>query len=136
MKASQALVALVEQHARIRELAARTSTAATLYLAGGGGGEAFPQALAALRRALAEHNACEEAFLEPHLARDPAVGARRVSRMLEEHRAEHAAFAAALKGEDRELALRMPDLLEELEAHLQAEERTFLNAAVLKDPAG
>ena len=102
-------------------------------LAGGTRTAAFHQALVDLRGALLEHNVCEEAFLQPLLAAEPAAGAARVKRMMEEHVAEHAAFVGALEGDELEVARRIPDLIEELEAHMQAEERTFLNLAVLRD---
>ena len=51
--------------------------------------------------------------------------------MLEEHVAEHAAFRELLVGTAEDVAARMDDLVDELDAHMAAEERTFLNAAVL-----
>jgi hypothetical protein len=51
--------------------------------------------------------------------------------MLEEHVAEHAAFWDLLAGPASEVAARMDELLEELDAHMAAEERTFLSPLVL-----
>ena len=51
--------------------------------------------------------------------------------MLEEHAGEHVAFQAALTGTDHEVAAGMADLCEEVDAHMAAEERTFLSPGVL-----
>jgi hypothetical protein len=53
--------------------------------------------------------------------------------MMEEHRAEHAVIRAALTGTDRDVAHRVADLRELVEAHMAAEERTFLSRGVLRD---
>jgi iron-sulfur cluster repair protein YtfE (RIC family) len=135
MKPSQALLSLLEQHARLRDLAGAALSAAARRLAADGPTSAFHQSIVDLRRALAEHNVCEEAFLSPMLHADTTMGAARVKRMMEEHVAEHAAFRAAIQGDDLEVARGLPDLVEELEAHMQAEERTFLSPAVLRDAA-
>ena len=131
---------LVRQHAQIRALAARVLGEATAQLGAMAAGEtpctAFHDSLIELRAVLTAHNAYEEAYLAPMLAVDAAMGPRRVSRMLEEHMAEHAAMVATLTGAELDVARRIPELVEELEAHLQAEERTFLSAAVLRDRQG
>ena len=51
--------------------------------------------------------------------------------MLEEHVAEHAAFWEMLTGSTVEVAARMDELIDELDAHMAAEERTFLSPLVL-----
>ncbi len=135
MKPSQALLSLLQQHARLRDLASAALSAAARRLAGDRPSSEFHQSIVDLRRALAEHNVCEEAFLDPLLRADKTVGAARVRRMMEEHIAEHAAFSAALEGDDLEVARGISDLVEELDAHMQAEERTFLSPAVLRDDA-
>ncbi|MEO8702775.1 MAG: hypothetical protein ABI867_22210 [Kofleriaceae bacterium] len=53
--------------------------------------------------------------------------------MLEEHLAEHAAFWELLCGSRAEVAGRIEELAEELEAHMVAEERTFLSSATLRE---
>ena len=53
--------------------------------------------------------------------------------MLEEHVAEHSAFWDYLKGTRGEVADKISDLAEELDAHMAAEERTFLSPVTLRD---
>ena len=50
----------------------------------------------------------------------------------EEHVAEHAALWEMLTGEVGEVAARMSDLIDDLDAHMAAEERTFLSPLVLR----
>jgi iron-sulfur cluster repair protein YtfE (RIC family) len=93
---------------------------------------ALERAVDALRRAFARHNQSEEALLAPILRVDPAWGPARIARMLEEHSAEHGAFRAMLDGTSLEVAARLPDLADDLDAHMAAEERTFLSPGVLR----
>ena len=58
-----------------------------------------------------------------------------IDRMLEEHVGEHAAFWEALAGSPDGVALRIDDLVDELDAHMAAEERTFLSPLVLHPEA-
>jgi iron-sulfur cluster repair protein YtfE (RIC family) len=132
MKPSEARAQLLAQHARIRALLEGAGTAARQVLAGAGGVD-FRRIADELRAALVEHNLAEEAVLEPILRAGDAWGPVRVSRMIEEHAGEHAAFREALDGTDGEVAARMADLAEEIEAHMLAEERTFLSPSVLRD---
>ena len=60
-----------------------------------------------------------------------AWGPERVKRMHEEHVDEHLVIWGLLTGP--EVLARFDDIAEELEAHMQAEERTFLSPKVLKD---
>jgi hypothetical protein len=71
--------------------------------------------------------------LEPLLSRSDAWGPRRVDRMFEEHKGEHAALLAAMDVSTANVAAELADLCEELEAHMAAEERTFLSPRVLDD---
>ena len=93
---------------------------------------ALERAVDALRQAFARHNDSEEALLEPILREDPAWGPARIARMIEEHSAEHAAFRAMLAGTSLEVAARLPELAEDIDAHMAAEERTFLSPGVLR----
>jgi iron-sulfur cluster repair protein YtfE (RIC family) len=86
-----------------------------------------------LRGAFAEHNALESSLIEPLLRGSPRWGKVLVDRMLEEHVAEHAAFWSLLAGTTDDVASRMDDLVDELDAHMAAEERTFLSPQVLRD---
>jgi iron-sulfur cluster repair protein YtfE (RIC family) len=141
MTPSQTRDKLLQQHARLRELMSAAAKLAARLLAAGAVDAAatdealleFRGAVQDLRAAVAEHNETEEAILAPVLRAADAWGPLRVDRMIEEHAAEHAAFRAALAGDELDVAERMGDLAEELDAHMAAEERTFLSAAVLRD---
>jgi hypothetical protein len=61
------------------------------------------------------------------------VGSLLVDRMLEEHVAEHAAFWEILSGTRGEIADPIDDLADEIDAHMLAEERTFLSPVTLRD---
>jgi iron-sulfur cluster repair protein YtfE (RIC family) len=133
MKPSEARKLLLEQHGRLRELFAAAEELAARLLAGEMVGDELRCVLTDLRNAFAEHNASEERVLDPLLSAGDAWAPLRVKRMVEEHTAEHAAFREALTGETVEVAARIADLAEDVDAHMQAEERTFLSAAVLRD---
>ena len=92
----------------------------------------FRLALTELRDAFAQHNISEEELLWHMLSDADAWGAARVRLMIEEHVGEHCAMRAALVDE-LDVASRMRDLAEELLAHMDAEERTFLDPSVLRD---
>jgi hypothetical protein len=53
--------------------------------------------------------------------------------MFEEHAAEHASFREAMTGSALAIAARMAELAEDVDAHMAAEERTFLSPGVLRD---
>ena len=72
--------------------------------------------------------------MSAELLHGPAAwGSLMVDRMLEEHVAEHAAFWELLSGTQAEVAERIGELAEELDAHMAAEERTFLSPVTLRD---
>ncbi|HKA87035.1 MAG TPA: hemerythrin domain-containing protein [Haliangiales bacterium] len=133
MNPSEARAHILREHDRLRELLAAAETAAARLLAGVDDADRFRGIVAELRTALAEHNAHEEALIEPMLAGVDAVAPLRIRRMVEEHAAEHAALRAHLAGPEAEIAHRMSDLAEDLLAHMEAEERTFLHPRVLGD---
>jgi hypothetical protein len=91
--------------------------------------------IAELRRAFEEHNRYEEAALRPLLADQDRWGPARVGRMLEEHVGEHQAFIACLTRDTPCTTAALAEFVEEVDAHMAAEERVFLNVAVLRDPA-
>jgi hypothetical protein len=134
MEPSEMRALLLAQHDRLRELLSAAQREAEHVLRGCAT-TALQPILLELRRAFSTHNASEEALLMPILRRDPAWGGPRVERMLEEHTGEHVAFGAALTGSDLEVAARMADLVEDVDAHMAAEERTFLHPGVLRDDA-
>ena len=133
MLPSEARAYLLAQHHSLRTQLATCGAEARRLLAGEPRADELWRALVVLRRGFAIHNETEKAWLEPLLHRSQAVGPLRIARMIEEHVAEHAAFNAMLVGTDREVAARMTDIIDEIEAHMAAEERTFLSVAVLRD---
>jgi iron-sulfur cluster repair protein YtfE (RIC family) len=124
---------LLAQHARIRELLESVQALAAALARGEPVALQLEVGLEDLRRSVGEHNRAEQAILEPILRMDAAWGPLRVERMIEEHAAEHAAFEDALVGTDQEVAARLADLAEDIDAHMMAEERIFLSAGVLRD---
>ena len=135
MEPTHARAVLLEQHERLRCRLTEAQTVADRVLAGEGVEPALQEHIDGLRTAFAEHNASEEALLEPILRLDFAWGPARIARMLEEHSGEHASFREAMEGPILAIAARMGDLVEQIDAHMAAEERTFLSPAVLRDDA-
>jgi hypothetical protein len=86
--------------------------------------------VARLRLAFDAHNRFEEQLLRPALLAADAFGEVRVERMLEEHVVEHREMRARL-GSGATADLR--EVIATLRAHLDAEERYFLSAKVLRD---
>lgn len=133
MDPSQARAHLLSEHAELRAVLARAERIAADALAGSSASVQLRDILQICRDLFAAHNASEERLLGPILQQDPAWGQARIDRMMEEHRAEHAEMRAALTGRDRDVAARVADLREIIEAHMDAEERTFLSRSVLRD---
>lgn len=134
LEPSKARTVLLAQHERLRQLLDEMQRVATRVLAGEAVLADLAVRLEAVRNAFALHNATEEAMLEPILRIDFAWGPARIARMLEEHAAEHTSLRAALAGADLEVAAGIAELVEDIDAHMAAEERTFLSAGVLRDP--
>jgi len=94
----------------------------------------FGDAVFALLQELLDHNRSEETLLEPLLRAGDTYSPQRISRMFEEHAGEHELMRQALHGSDLGgVAQSMPEFGETLRAHMDAEERTFLHARVLRD---
>lgn len=130
MDALEARTVLLRQHDDLRRILDQVRAAADHDRA------ALPALLVALRAAFADHNAAEERLLEPILRLDYAWGPARVARMVEEHAGEHAALRASA---DPALddAAAIASLVEQIAAHMDAEERTVLAIGVLRDdPVG
>jgi iron-sulfur cluster repair protein YtfE (RIC family) len=93
-------------------------------------------ALAQLRSDFDEHNRTETSLLLPLLLRASqgrdTRGTQLAERMLEEHVAEHAAFWRRIEAPPDDVAANMDELSEELDAHMAAEERTFLSPLILR----
>jgi len=132
MNPSEARNQLLQEHARLRVLVRTAEDAAHRLLTGKDDLGPFRLALTELRDAFAQHNISEEELLWHMLSDADAWGPVRVRGMIEEHVGEHCAMRAAL-ADELDIAPRMRDLAEELLAHMDAEERTFLDSSVLRD---
>jgi iron-sulfur cluster repair protein YtfE (RIC family) len=133
MNAAQARTTLIAQHDRIRYLLESCTRLARLQRSGDAVTTELDVALARLRDEVAAHNQAETAIVADLLHGPAAWGSLLVDRMLEEHVAEHAAFWDLLCGAQSEVADRIEHLAEELDAHMAAEERTFLSPMTLRD---
>jgi len=134
MKPSVTRALLLEQHEGIRRRLAAVEELAADFRARAPVREAFATAIMVLLEALIQHNRAEESLLEPLLREGDGYADQRVSRMFEEHVNEHELIRKTLRGHDLgAVAEAVPDLAETLRAHMEAEERTFLHARVLRD---
>jgi len=133
MNATEARTTLLAQHDAIRHKLEACKALAKRHRAGQEVVGALDDALGQLRDELAQHNQTETAIIGQLLHGPAAWGSLLVDRMLEEHVAEHAAFWEILSGTHAEVAGRIDDLAEEIDAHMLAEERTFLSPVTLRD---
>jgi hypothetical protein len=124
---------LIGQHDRLRVHVEACTRLAKLYLVGEDVGTELDLALEGLRDEFSAHNEAETRVIRELLHGPAAWGSLMIDRMLEEHVAEHAAFWEILQGTRNEVAARVEDLADELDAHMAAEERTFLAPATLHD---
>jgi hypothetical protein len=136
MDPSEAREQLLSQHDHLRQLLADAVATAAAVLAGKPASTELAERLEELRLAFVEHNDFEQSVLEPVLRQGDAWAPKRVARMIEEHAAEHAAFAAFFAGSVLEMARGLGELAEQVDAHMAAEERTFLSPAVLPGQRG
>ncbi|MEO8845491.1 MAG: hemerythrin domain-containing protein [Kofleriaceae bacterium] len=135
MDAHAARTKLLAQHDQIRMRLSTCSVLGRRLLDGERVRFELDEALAALRSAFIEHNATETDLIRPLLRDSPNWGTVLIDRMLEEHVAEHAAFWELLAGPAHDVALRIDELIEDLDSHMAAEERTFLSPLVLHPDA-
>jgi 2-isopropylmalate synthase len=133
MHPSDARRRCLAQHDWLRAMLLQTGNLARELLGGQPVDHLFEVSLRRLRDAYTAHNAFELAVLEPMILDDNAVGAARVARMVEEHAAEHAALEELLIGSAADVAARFDEFAELVDAHMAAEERTFLSTQVLHD---
>lgn len=133
MDATEARTTLLAQHDRIRNLLALCSRLAAQQRAGDPVTTELDEALALLRDEVAAHNLAETTIVGDLLRGPAAWSSLMVDRMFEEHIAEHAAFWELLCGTQAEVAERINELAEDLDAHMAAEERTFLSPLTLRD---
>jgi hypothetical protein len=132
MNATEARSTLLAQHQCIRLQLEVCTRLARSQRDGGEVSAELNTALAKLRDEVAEHNQAETAIVAQLLQGPAAWGSLLVDRMLEEHVAEHAAWSL-LSGTDAEVGDRIDELVEDLDAHMAAEERTFLSPVTLRD---
>jgi hypothetical protein len=135
MDPSEARQLLLAQHEGLRRLLEQAEVLARQFVACEPVAAALDRALVDLRAAFDEHNRFEASLLEPMLRARDVVGPRRVERMIEEHSEEHRVFTAFLARRVAEVAPELPDFVEEICAHMEAEERTFLSPKALRDDA-
>lgn len=133
MKAETTRLLLLAQHARLRGYVETCTRLGKLYRLGEDCGRDLDAALETLREEFAAHNETETNVIREILHGPAAWGSLLIDRMLEEHVAEHAAFWDLLSGTRAEVATRIDELAEELDAHMAAEERTFLAPVTLRD---
>ncbi len=132
MDGDAARAKLMSQHQGIRTRLDRCTRLAHDVLAGVPIANELDVALSQLRNEFVAHNVTETALVRQLLRGLVDRGPLLIDRMLEEHLAEHAEFWEKLSGTASEVASRIDDLVEELEAHMAAEERTFLSPLVLR----
>lgn len=133
MNATEARTTLLAQHEQLRVLLETCTRLARLQRDGEPVTAELDQALAELRDEFAAHNRTETAVIAELLQGPAAWSVQMVDRMAEEHVAEHAAFWELLSGTREQVAERIGELAEELDAHMFAEERTFLSPMTLRE---
>jgi iron-sulfur cluster repair protein YtfE (RIC family) len=133
MNAENVRAHLLAQHDRLRQHVHACTQMARLFRAGLATPRDLDLALDILRQELSLHNETETTAIRALLHGPSAWGSLLIDRMLEEHIAEHAVFWDLLTGTTEEMAARIDDLAEELDAHMAAEERTFLAPVTLRD---
>jgi len=121
---SQALAALSEQHAELRDRMARCEQLADDFDAGAAEPSLLLREVAELRVAFDQHNEFEERVLRPLLLDIDWLGAVRVAGMVEDHVEEHRAIRREL---DTRASRDLRDVLASLRRHLETEERYLLS---------
>jgi iron-sulfur cluster repair protein YtfE (RIC family) len=132
MDADLARLTLLSQHDKIRESLDCCVLLASRFRDGEHVAEALETAVQALRREVEVHIETENTLIRGLLVRGERWGVQLIDRMLVEHGAEHDAMWAMLSGSINDVAPRISELAEELDAHMAAEERTFLAPHVLR----
>lgn len=133
MTAEETRLLLLTQHERLRQQVSHCTRVATLYRAGLATASELDLALDGLREEFAVHNETETRVIQKLLHGPAAWGSLMIDRMFEEHVAEHSAFWDLLQGTTGQVAMKIDELEEELDAHMAAEERTFLAPVTLRD---
>lgn len=126
MDAPHARKILLAQHQTIREELDRCRGLAQRVRGGESSATELELALEQLRDAFSTHNLSESSLIRPLLLGAASWGDQLLERMIEEHLAEHVAMWEVLGRPALVLAVELDDLADELDAHMAAEERTFL----------
>jgi hypothetical protein len=127
---SRALAELAAQHAALRGMLDRCEDLADELDAGRMGPIQLTREVARLRLAFDAHNRFEEQLLRPVLLGADSFGEIRVDHMVEAHVVEHRAIRTELASN---ATADLRGVIASLRAHLDAEERYFLSAKVLRD---
>lgn len=133
MNAEKTRHLLLAQHDRLRAYAQTCTGLARLHELGEEVARDLDLAIEILREELIAHNAAETVVIRKLLQGPSAWGSRLIDGMLDEHLAEHAALSELLSGTRAEVAGRIEQLADELDAHMTVEERTFLAPTTLRD---
>lgn len=127
---STALAELLAQHAKLRIMMDYCESLADEADRTGNPPVELTREVAKLRIAFEAHNKFEEEMLRPVLLEQDAFGGVRIDKMIAEHVHEHTELRGRLHGWVTE---ELRGVIESLRAHLEAEERYFLSARVLRD---
>lgn len=130
MHAATARKLLIGQHDAIRANLAECVGIAKRLRDGEANEPELEEALERMRSELYQHNLSETELLRPLLIGRERWGERMLERMIEEHVAEHVAMWDIMNRPAIQIAYVIDDLADEIDAHMHAEERTFL--AVLR----
>ncbi|MEO8551964.1 MAG: hypothetical protein ABI678_18435 [Kofleriaceae bacterium] len=126
MDAPHARKLLLAQHAAIRTQLDHCRGIAQRVRHGETAEAELEAALERLRDAFSTHNLSESSLIRPLLIGAASWGDQLLERMIDEHLAEHIAMWEAMGRPALVLATQLDELAEELDAHMSAEERTFL----------
>jgi iron-sulfur cluster repair protein YtfE (RIC family) len=130
MDAINARKLLMSQHEAIRASLAECVGIAKRVRAADSSELELEMALELMRAKVYDHNLTESELIRPLLASTQRWGDLLIDRMIEEHLAEHVAMWTVLNQPAIVVALELDELAAELDAHMAAEERTFI--AVLR----
>jgi hypothetical protein len=126
---SRVLHDLLEQHETLRGMIEACEQLAEDVDRGSNDPGRLVREVTRLRLAFEAHNRHEESVLPRLLHEVDAFGEVRVARMVSDHGDEHRSLRRRLDGPTHELRATM----DQLRAHLAAEERVFLSPRVLRD---
>jgi hypothetical protein len=127
---SRVLAELSAQHAALRGMMERCEQLADQLDAGRMGPLQLMREVERLRLAFDAHNRFEEQLLRPVLLEADGFGDARVERMVHEHVSEHRAMRGQLASP---ATAELRAAIAALREHLEAEERYFVSAKVLRD---